>query len=239
VKVLALPALSLFGLLPVLSSTITVGSNGFTLTATATLPVDAVPRSNTSPGTYAGDSASYGQSYVLSVTGSTGTGWVFPSFTLSGAYNESPSIGTWDLLGALAQINVNGRSAWAGDPSGSAYMEGPSYSCGPNAPPFFCGIPFTFDVPQTVTVQASVNAAIAAGPYAPLPLSRMTVAGSVEFNIDSFLVTDQQGHWIQGATAVLILAPTPRDISVPEPASWALAMLALGAVLFRARRTQH
>jgi hypothetical protein len=221
--------LSLFGLLPLLSSTITVGSNGFTLTATATL---------TSPETYAEDSVSYSQSYVLSVTGGTGTGWAFPSFTLIGATNESPYVGIWDRLGAVAQMHIGRFVAAVGDEYGSAFGAPPLFSCGPNAQPFFCGIPFTFDVPQTITVQASVEAALQPGPRGPSSFGE-TVSGSVVFNSDSLYIQDSQGRSDQAATAIQILAPAPSAISVPEPASWALAMATFLAVLLRARRTQH
>jgi hypothetical protein len=222
VKVLML---SLFGLLPILSSTLTVGSNGFTLTASATL---------TTPGTSAYDSGSYSRSYLLSVAGGTGTGFAFPGFTLNGVYNEAPYTGLWDLLGAQAQITIRGVfgsvGGYTGDMYGGADGISPSYSCGLNAV-FFCGIPFTFDVPQTITVYASVQAALQPGRLAP-SWSYGTVGGSVVFNSDA-LIADSHGLPDRAASAILT------GISVPEPASWALAMAVFLAVLLRTRRTRH
>lgn len=208
--------LSLLGLWPALSGTISVSSTGFTVTATATLA---------SPGTYAYDSQSYSQTYVLLVTGGTGQGMAYPGVALRGETNESNS--AWNILGSWARFG----GITAGDPYGRAGPGiPPDLYCGTHTYPS-CGIPFTFDTPETIHVGASVEAMIQPGPYAPATFF-MTAGGSVTFAFDSFIVTDRLGQPVSG-DPIVILAPVA-DSSVPEPGSWSM-MLAAGLVILLVR----
>jgi hypothetical protein len=213
--------LSLLGLWPALSGTISVSSTGFTLTATATL---------TPPATYAHDLQSYSQSYVLFVTGGTGNGMAYPNFALYGVTNESPD--GQGTLGSWATFGVGGLySITAGDPYGPAEpWAPPGFGCGTHTYPS-CGIPFTFNVPETVHVSASVESIIQQNPG-----FGDRVVGSVVFDFDSTRVTNVIGEPISG-DATWMLAPVPLSDSAPEPGSWAMLLAGLAVVILVRRRS--
>jgi hypothetical protein len=213
-QVIRSACLSLLGILPALSSTITTTQSGFTLTATASL---TVPQ----------DLANYSQVYTLTVTGGQGSGFAFPAWTLNGVTNEDTL--HWAALGAEAIINLRGawgqNGGFAGDPYGAA-ISNPVLSCRTDYP--LCAIPFTFDVPQTVAVYASVLAAYQPGPHPAPPWTFPEAApGSVVFDGDSFIVY-QQGQWDQGAVVTFI---DPPAVDTPEPETWAMVLTVLIAVV--------
>jgi hypothetical protein len=213
--------LSLLGLWPALSSTISVSSTGFTITATATL---------ISPGAYASDSQSYSQNYVLLVTGGSGGGMAYPAFLLSGSTNESN--GAWNILGSWAEFAVAGAfDIQAGDPYGAASQATPpGFACGPHTYPS-CGIPFSFGAAETIHVRALVEAMIQPGPYAPSNYWQ-NAAGSVVFDFDSFILTDQLGQTLS-EDPIVILSPVPLSDSVPEPGPFATLAAGLAVLLVR------
>jgi hypothetical protein len=161
---------------------------------------------------------------VLLVTCGTGNGMAFPNFALYGETNESPdglgTIGSWATFGGIT----------AGDPYGPAGPGNPpGYFCGPHSYPS-CAIPFTFNVPETIRVSASVEAIYQPGPFTV----GGNAGGSVVFAFDSTQVTNVIGELISG-DATWMLAPVRISDSVPEPGSWAMMLVGLVVVVARRR----
>jgi hypothetical protein len=134
---------------------------------------------------------------MFTVTGGTGAALFGPCFA-AGSHGGNTSISIGGITG--------GSSG------------GPINFCA--IPPFFETIPFTFGVPQIVSVKI-------AGSVGTIPFLPVLSDGSTA--LDQFVVFDLAGNQLSNVTLTLV--------EVPEPSAWSL--IAIGLVLFLPPLVRH
>jgi len=155
------------------------------------------------------------RTFILLVTGGTGTGFATADLALDGTSNESNGLLTWG--------NGIATATWptfmeAGSPFGDAGNVSPFFFCTPENPA--CTVQFTFGVPQTFSMTLTASAKMQANASAPKTTSDMTAHTDAEFGgLFAFRTCPIENC---GSGGLVCADYSLADVIVPEPASWVL-----------------